>query len=385
MRLINNGIRDLRLRAASVALLCAILLVVDLGFRPQRARADFGATFAALKEAYGLYGTLSDILIPNEQPDLVNLITQSKVEIITELRKIRNDALVNDVNFLVDGFADVLRMSNPSGELSRHMLAELRVKMWQVKNHIDPIATNYGDRTSAYSVAPARVLLTAVGMGIMFVNGRVFIGEPTTWAQFHSWLQPAMSVFNTLVNNTYHECSTGFNPGFAPQPGPNEHPWAWMARMKPGAPRASLLWGHLATTQIHVQIYLTPRSNRFPCPSSSDNAVIYMTCSGWGTCVERQIGCHFRYPTFNACPGIASGRECAAQLATPGYNNDRVVRLVRESMSLVQTLSGGTEGGAQNDLFLFHGKFVDPWVAAGDCAPISSVATNTRRAYPHIP
>jgi hypothetical protein len=208
---------------------------------------------------------------------------------------------------------------------------------------------------------------------------------PAHWSMYDNWLQPAMQTNYDLIAANTHECWEGFNPGhFEDSP---ERNFDYLVRKQIlGKWKTSRLYKWIADRNYRTykkEGWANRRSQYHPADGTTSSwceAVTYHhKCNPQsGVCTVEPIWCNQSHPTdpypnprvtLRKCASGVSDMSCARSQAEEAFHGDPVVQTIAASMDQIMRRSGGNFGvpDSTNDLFLFHGRIVDPWVVEPSC------------------
>ncbi len=325
-----------------------------------------GTIYTFFKQVYGYYQTLRGLL-GDAGPSIGQQLQAMQDALIAEMRSQRNMALQSSTRSVFNKFTNL--SDNRIGDATN---ADLWTQIYGQQTDTadlmyDIIASS--DFESAYQLAPAYNALITTGTGVLKIKGELWPSDKSSWNDFYIWLQPAMLADYRMIGSQRHQCYPGYNPGYSPPPtSPAAAVLAWQLRTKPGKYRDSQLWTKkLENRSIHVETWsITCRTGRAGGVITSN---WQQTCNPASrTCTSIGTGCWLNSQTWNACGTGVAPLDCADQKAKAHFDADTTVKIIREAMKGIQTLSGGNDYDfATNDGLLAQGKYVDPWVNEASC------------------
>jgi hypothetical protein len=231
---------------------------------------------------------------------------------------------------------------------------------------------NSSDVESAYDLAPFYTLLVATGAGMLHAKREVL--TPSHWSMFHAWLQPAVNTNYNQIKARRHECwnGTGPNPGHFEDSGMREVQY-FLNTAREGKWQSSKFFKKIANQNFRT--YKKEGHSWSMNPALCFPTTYHHKCNPQtGACTTEPFWCGGIHPqprvTLRKCATNLTDLVCAQKQAEEAFRNDEVVRSIGESQDKIMRLSGGNDGApdSENDLFLFHGRVVDPWVNEGSCA-----------------
>jgi len=221
-----------------------------------------------------------------------------------------------------------------------------------------------------------------VGLGATFLLAKGEVTAPAHWAMFHNWLQPAVQTNYNLIGADQHECWDGFNPGHL-QDSPERNFDYLVVKARLGKWKNSRLYNEWIGNR-NYRTYKKEGFVRLPSflPGVPEELQENMCVAGTyhhkcnpvsGACTSEPTWCttkKFPAPriTLRICPNV-SDMNCVRGQARDTFWTDPIVQLVGTSMDQIMRRSGGNASGNPdfNDLFLLHGRVVDPRVNEPSC------------------
>jgi len=376
-------------RHVAIALACTAAISLGSVATPKAAKAE-PATVMTMVEAflvmYEIFSIGAEIFGGEHDygPLILERLDQAQLELEEWLRFSSNLPLVSRVAGIAGLFRQIrtLDLSNAeekedARELWLRALGDMEFLRADMEGRI-----NSPDMQSAYELAPAYNVLLAIGAD--FIHAKHEVTAPAHWDMYHYWLQPGMQTNYSLIASDTYECWNGSNPGhYEDSP---ERNFDYLVRKAIlGKWKSSRLYKWIANRNYRTykkEGWANRREQYHPADGTTSSwceAVTYHhKCNPeTGACTAEPAWCGQHHITSYAAPRVtlrkcASGVSdlaCARSQAEDAFHGDPVVQTIRASMDQIMRRSGGNEGAPQatNDLFLFHGRVVDPWVEEPSC------------------
>jgi hypothetical protein len=362
----SNQHRGRPLRTRTGAVLCAALLGAAVVTSPSEAKAiELGTVSTVISIVKGLLdivksgkSLLTPTTMSSQMAEILRKLGDVQAAIINEMRTTRNQALKNRSTTVFNVFRDLAdnRASDPTNAST---WSTLRFEQQAVADQMFDIIMNANDVQSTYELATAYDVVVSTGEAVIKIKGEIWPATPSSWNDHYLWLQPAMLANYRMVGSQRHQCHPGFNPGYNPS----------TSVTVPGRYAYSDLFAKKIANKWYTM-------TSFWCGATSCNP-------GTKVCVTNSncniAGGGNTTPTTQPCNFQLSDLACATSIAKTAFDNDNVVKVVRESMTAIQKLSGGNNyDAATNDRLLAQLKFVDPWVHEAACG-------SAPWAYPQVP
>ena len=319
-----------------------------------------------LKQAYGYYKQYKQML-GGKAPTLAQQLNSLRADLVSD---IRNQPLRSGTDAMIDLYTN-LSDNNVGDPTNPSLFSNILTRQTELATAMSDIILNSNDPRSSYELAPAYNALIANGVAVLKIKGELWPDEPSSWRDYHNWLVKGIRTDYHMVASEYHECWDGTNPGWAgPMPG---YPaiLSWLARMEPGKYEDSQLYKYLMDKNFYTGVYdweaWCSGGSHFVRTSGSGKGIwcnpVRDTCTN--VCTAAILLGATR--TSNQCASSLSTLECAHSLARSAFGQDPVVKIVREGMTGIMTLSGGNYSKKNTD-FPLEGKYTDPKVPAPSCS-----------------
>jgi hypothetical protein len=371
---------------SAVAMVCAIALGLGTATTPKPAKADPVVAIEALVLMYEVFSIGAEIFGGDEEekygPRILASIAATQAALSEWMRISRNLEMVSQVG----AAAEILQQIRAHDLDNEEERRDARVLLLEAVSDLTTLKIkmegfiNSSDIESAYELAAAYNVLVA--LGATFLHAKREVTAPAHWEMFDTWFRSAVQTNYKLIAARRHECWDESNPGHFMDSADRTIQYLFTTARE-GHWKSSRLYKKIANRNFRTykkEGFARPLFGPIPQPGQDPDTfceyvAYHHKCNPeTSVCTFEPFWCStWRFPpprvTLSVCGSHVPDMSCAKIQAEEAFRSDPVVRVVGAGQDQIMRRSGGNWGAdaALNDLFLFHGRVVDPWVDEPSC------------------